>query len=278
MTLAQQQQALLAQLFEPRRSAETSQKDSLGTSQSRLTENPSEANVAFHARGLLAYQSNGLELANRALAGAYPVMQQLIGEEAFAALAAALWQAHPPQRGDLAQWGDTLAQFVSHSAQLAEEAYLPDVARAEWALQQLKTAPDEQADLASLQYLMTTDPAQIRLCIAQTAQGLESRWPLASIWLAHQPQTPGSGVENPPGLEQVGALIRQGVAQTALVWRDGHRPRLREALPGEPGFLAALRQGESLEQAMQNTPLDFSAWLPLAAQSGLLLSAKLVPV
>jgi hypothetical protein len=236
-----------------------------------------ETNIAFNARGLLAYQTNGLELANRTLAGAYPVMQQLIGDEAFAALAAALWQAHPPQRGDLAQWGDTLAQFVAHSAQLADEAYLPDVARAEWALQQLKTAPDEQADLASLRCLVTADPAEITLCITDTAQGMDSCWPLASIWLAHQPPTPGGGVDVLPGLEQVGALIRQGVAQTALVWRDGHRPRLREALPGEPGFLAALRQGQSLDQALQGTQLDFSAWLPLAAQSGLLLKAQVVP-
>ncbi len=278
MSLALQQQALLARLFEPRGGLPCLPGMSPLASNNVADFGLFDSGFASNHRGFLAYQANGLELAHRTLAGTYPVMQQLIGDESFAALAAALWQAHPPVRGDLAHWGGELAEFVRHSEQLADEPYLPDLARAEWVLQQFKTAPDETADLASLQQLISGDPSVINLCVTHTAQGLDSPWPLASLWLVHQPAAYDASLENKPGFEQVGVQIRQRVAQTALMWRDGHRPRLREALPGEVTFIAALQQGQSLDQALRDTPLDFSAWLPLAAQSGLLLGAVALSV
>lgn len=273
MSLALQQQAFLARLFEPHGANLSAQKTLIYAPNNASNSDLIESKFRLNERGFLAYKTHGLELAHRTLAGTYPVIQHLLGDESFAALAAALWQAHPPQRGDLAHWGGELAEFVRHNQQLAEEPYLPDVARAEWLLQQLKTAPDEVTDLASLQQLTTLSPSVIKLCITNTAQGLASPWPLASLWLVHQPDARGETLGGQPDFERVGVQIRQRVAQTALVWRDGHRPRLREVLPGEMTFIAALRQGQSLEQALQDTALDFSAWLPLAAQSGLLLGA-----
>ena len=82
-------------------------------------------------RGLMAYQTNRHELAQRALAAAYPVLGELLGTESFAALARAYWHTCPPRRGDLAQWGGALDQFVRDDEQLADERYLPDVATLE---------------------------------------------------------------------------------------------------------------------------------------------------
>jgi hypothetical protein len=273
MNLAQQQQALLADLFSTSKNDTNNEKTGKTDTNKVASDACIDLTFGLNARGFLAYRANGLEMAHRALAGAYPVLGQLLGEESFTALAAALWQAHPPERGDLAQWGHALADFVDQSPQLADDPYLPDVARAEWALHRLKTAPDETTDLPSLQLLITSDPAVVKLCITSTQHCLESRWPLASIWLAHQV---GPGAQ-PLDFEQVGRQIRQQVAQTVLIWRDGLRPRLREAMAGEADFLAALQQGESLGQAVQMTPaLDFSQWLPLAAQTGLLTGAKAI--
>jgi len=75
-------------------------------------------------RGLLAYRANGHALAHRSLLAAYPVVRQLLGEESFADLARAVWHAHPPHRGDIAQWGDFLPAFVSDSPQLSDVPYL----------------------------------------------------------------------------------------------------------------------------------------------------------
>ena len=272
MNLAQQQQAWLAVLF--CQSAPISFAENRGELDIKNEAQKTSfiSTIDPKARGFQAYQTNGLVMADRALAGAYPVLRQLIGDDSFAAMAGALWQAHPPARGDLAQWGADLPGFVRHSAQLADDPYLADVARAEWALHGLTTAADEVLDLASLQLLITHDPSVVKLCITNTCQWFASPWPVASIWLAHQADADLAAAE----LELAGLLIRQQVAQTVLVWRAGLRPCLREASPDEDRFLTALAGGDPLDRALQQAPaLDFNAWLPVAAQSGLLIGAAL---
>ena len=220
-------------------------------------------------RGIQAYQSNGHALAQRALAAAYPVVQQLIGAESFADLARALWHAHPPVRGDLALWGDTLAAFVAHSPQLQDVPYLADVARAEWCLHTCATAADATLQLDTLQLLTTHDPDRVTLELTPGSCVISSRWPLASLLRAHR--------EESPSMAQVGAAIRSGAAEDVVVWRQGWQPALRQAQPGEAAVVQALVHGATLAQALDAGPtLDFSQWLPLAVQSGLLLAVRSV--
>ena len=69
-----------------------------------------------------------------------------------------------------------------------------------------------------------------------------------------------------------------GVAQDVVVWRAGLKPRFRLAVDGEVGAVMALLRGESLDQALSLAPqLDFALWLPMAVQSGLLLSVQVLP-
>lgn len=229
--------------------------------------------IAIHAvdtrtRGLKAYQANGHALAERALRAAYPVVAQLLGEASFADLARALWHAQPPVRGDIACWGDTLAAWMQTQAQLQDEPYLPDVARAEWALHQCAGAPDQSADLATLALLTSHDPAQLHLVLAPGCAVVRSAWPIASILGAH--------LEASPSLEEAGAQLRAGVAQDAVVWRAGWRPRVRLALAGEAEVLQVLLDGGSLAHALEVPDgagtLDFGQWLPLAVQTGLVLA------
>jgi hypothetical protein len=217
------------------------------------------------ARGLKAYQANGHMLAERALKAAYPVLAQLLGGESFADLARALWHAHPPTRGDVACWGGDLAVFVQTSAQLQDESYLADVARAEWALHQCAGAPDANANLSTLALLTSDDPDQLRLMLAPGCAVLRSAWPVAAILGAHR--------DGQPSLAEAGAMLQSGVAQDVLVWRAGLRPGARAAVPGEGDLVQALLEGISLGQALERAPaLDFGQWLPMAVQSGLVLA------
>ena len=216
-------------------------------------------------RGLQAYQSNGHMLAERVLGAAYPVVAQLLGPESFADLARALWHAHPPQRGDLGHWGLDLPHFVAASAQLAGEPYLADVARAEWALHRCHSATDVLADLSTLALLTSHDPRALMLVLAPGTVPICSPWPVASIVLAH--------LEGAPALGVVGAQIRDGLAQDAVVWRGADGARLREALAGEAALLTALCAGADLSSALEAAPqLDIAAWLPMAVQSALVLA------
>ncbi|MEP6791064.1 MAG: DNA-binding domain-containing protein [Ramlibacter sp.] len=258
IALAQQQQALLAALWQP----------SILVATEFIANNvqlarPGAQNIT--ERGLMAYRSNASELAQRVLAAAYPVLVQLLEEDNFGHLARGFWRQCPPLRGDMAQWGGELAAHIETLAQLTDEPYLPDVARAEWALHQLATAADAPQDAGSFALLSERDPAQFTLLLAP-AQCIASSHPVASIITAH--------LEGQPPLEEAGRLLREGAAQTALAWRQGLRPRLRCTLPGEVKFIAALQGRASLADSLARAEeLDFNQWLAAAAQSGLLLAA-----
>lgn len=219
------------------------------------------------SRGLMAYQANGHALAVRALAASHPVLEQLLGPESFAALARAFWHAQPPLKGDVSQWGDVLPGFLAGSPQLQDEPYLADVARVEWALHRCASAADAHADTATFQRLLADDPAQLTLVLAPGCALVRSSWPVASIMTAHQ--------DGNPTFEEVGQRLRAGVAETALIWRAGMHARVRLARPGEAELIVALLAGQSLGAALEGAAdLDFTAWLPMAVQTGLLLAVQ----
>jgi hypothetical protein len=256
--LAQQQQALLQALWASRPDA------ALAAAQSHLLAGP------LHERGLRAYRSNGRLLAERALAGAYPVVAQMLGEENFGPLAQQLWLRHPPMRGDLAQWGGALAALIETLPDLAEqEPYLADVARLEWALHQAATARDSVLDIESFALLQTHEASQLTLCLVPGSCCIASAWPIASIVLAHR--------EDSPSLDEASARLRDRIAETALVWRHGLKPRMRQIVPEEVPFVLALQEGRALSDALERAPaLAFDQWLAPAVQCGLVTGAALL--
>jgi hypothetical protein len=255
--LAQQQQGLLTALFA------SSLNDAIDLVAVRAD--------SMGARGLKAYQSNGHALAQRALAAAYPVVAQLLGDESFGDLARALWHAQPPVCGDIGCWGEGLPDFVRNNLQLADEPYLGDVARVEWALHRCASAADGALCPGTLALLGTQEPDALWLQLAPGVSVVRSAWPVASIVLAHQAD---SGVS----LADAGQQLRDGTAQDALVWRQGLRPRVRPTLVGEGDFVRKLRQGSAFGPALDAAPdLDIQRWLTDAVQSGLLLAMTAAP-
>ena len=146
---------------------------------------------------------------------------------------------------------------------------MADVARVEWLLHLAATAADAELDAASLQLLTAQDPARLTLVLCPGAGCVASTWPVASIVNAH--------IAGEPSLEEAGLRLRGGRPETALVWREGFKPRLREAMAGEADFLAALKEGRSLADSLEASPeLDFGQWLAPAVQSGLLIAAAVL--
>ncbi len=143
-----------------------------------------------HQLGLRAYQANAAASAERALAAAYPTVQQLLGCEAFSGLAQAHWHDQPPVRGDLAAWGDALPGFIAGAEQLAAEPYLADVARLDWALHQAQQALDDDEPVAGLQLLGSADPAALVLRLRAGHAVLVSPYALYTLWAAHQSSLP----------------------------------------------------------------------------------------
>ncbi len=225
-------------------------------------------------RGLQTYRANAHASALRSLQTAFPVVAQLIGDDAFEHLARDFWAQHLPTRGDLAQWGGELSGFMASIPALQTEPYLSDVATAEWALHSATTAADQTADLATFALLTEHDPDALTLQLAPGTALVHSDYPIASILTAH--------LYDRPSFEEVGQKLRNNVSETALIWRQGLRPRVSYCSAGEASFIGQLLSGKSLLAALEmpftneSAPFDFNAWLPQAVQSGLLLGACLL--
>lgn len=264
--LAQQQRALLNAIFTINKIA------------TQAINTPTTAIISTSIRGLQAYHANAQASAQRSLQTAYPVIAQLIGDDAFEHLAHDFWAQQPPTRGDLAQWGGELPGFIADISALQTEPYLSDVAKAEWALHTAATEADMAANFATFSLLTEHDPAALTLQLAPGTALIHSRYPIASILTAH--------LYASPSFEDVGQKLRQNTPETALIWRQGLRPMVSTCSAKEAIFLENLLAGQSLLNALdtaassQTRPsagdFDFGNWLSMAAQNGLLLGAQLL--
>ena len=229
----------------------------------------------YNPRGLQIYQANRAVLAERTLASTYPVVAQLIGVESFEPLARHFWQQYPPQRGDMGQWGAQLTEFLAAAPQLADEPFLADVARMEWALHRAASAPDAVLDAASFALLSSVDDTQpVSLALHPGTALLASAYPVVSIINAH--------LTGQPTLDEAAAMLRLGKGEYALVWRQGFRPRVRALGEAEFRLVAALETGLSLEVALNHVSniepaFDFNTWLAQAVQTGLVTGAVHLP-
>lgn len=267
-TLAMQQTALLDMLH-------LNATDLIATDANYMRTNGhfSAKNSASGLRGLRVYRANAQALSLSALQASYPVLQQLLGEENFQNLASDIWQAMPPEHGDLAQWGGALAGYLEQVPQLhvllQEHPYLPDVARVEWALHVAATATDASLDGQSFQLLTVNDPAELRLQLSPGCALLRTAYPVVAIVQLHDPKASKTH-------DAARAAISNCEPQIALIWRQGFRPMLRASDAASAALLEAMLQGQSLAAAldaafMQNADFDFSAWLAQSVEVGVLL-------
>lgn len=257
--LAEQQASMLAALLG---------RGSLDALQANLRVD-SSAQARWVQRGIEVYRANAAACAERSLAGTFPVLAQMIGLESFEPLARHLWQQQPPQRGDLAQWGAALPDFLAAAPQLVAEPFLADVARVEWALHEAATAEDAVLDAPSFALLAIED-APHTLAISKGCVLLRSAYPVATLVNAH--------LSSEPTLEVAALHLASGTAEVALVWRHGFKPRVRTVDAGEAALIDGLLRRQPLDDALQaacdaDAEFDFNAWLGQVVQSGLVTGA-----
>ncbi len=132
----------------------------------------------LNTRRLALYRGNIVAHASRALQAAYPVLEQIVGAEFFAGMSRAFWKAQPPQSGDWNEYGQAMADFLQHFEPAAAMAYLPDLARLEWAVHRATYSADSPA-------ITACDDAPALLQRPGTTV-LASLYPIADIWHAHQ--------------------------------------------------------------------------------------------
>ncbi|MBS0193588.1 MAG: putative DNA-binding domain-containing protein [Proteobacteria bacterium] len=191
------------------------------------------------AERVALYRGNLVTAWRKALASAYPVLRAIVGTEFFDALAHVYGHAHPSVSGDLNHFGEHMPAFLADFAPAQSLPYLPEVAALEWLAHRAHYAADAISVSRNTIAALTPD-ALLDACFAvhPACTWLDSRFPLATIWRAHQldaddvlPDQPSAG-------------------EIALVVRPYWRVDVVAAQPAEIAALAVLRRGEPLHMAL----------------------------
>jgi len=104
------------------------------------------------------YRHTAFGVLTGALRLTFPAVERLVGDKFFESAAEAFIRRYPPSSGYLGEYGRAFGDFLAAFAPAAGFAYLPDIARFEWALNVAANAPDAPSiDAAALAHV---DPAE----------------------------------------------------------------------------------------------------------------------
>jgi hypothetical protein len=200
-----------------------------------------------------------------ALAASFPVVERLIGPGCFAQAADAFVRGHPSASGDLNDYGGEFPQFLAAHPPLAALAYLPDVARLEWAIDRARRAADAAPlDPAALAEIPPERLQGARLLPHPACALIASPWPVLRIWQVNQPGYPGDAAVD---LDQGGDRL--------LVRRPADEPEIEPLPKADFAFLAALFAGTALGAAFEETLARFPGFDLAAALRRHVLSGAL---
>ncbi|NOT98295.1 MAG: hypothetical protein HOO97_04275 [Sideroxydans sp.] len=200
--------------------------------------------------GLAIYRNNVFSNYHRVLSSVYPVIQRLVGDGFFTAVCDDYIHATPSWSGDVRNYGDAFADFLSTHPSLTDLVYLPDVARIEWACHQVLSKPESvKFEVAQLATIPAEQLAQSRIELCASSALVSSPYPAVKIWQTNQPDYVGDGNVDLSAGAEFGLVLRQQFAVT-----------LHPLSAAEFEFLSQLSQHKTLAdtlQAAQTVATDF---------------------
>ncbi|MCK6407524.1 MAG: putative DNA-binding domain-containing protein [Rhodocyclaceae bacterium] len=211
------------------------------------------------------YRNNVTVSLIEALADTFPVVQQLVGEAFFHAMAGEFVRRSPPVSPVLAWYGDTFADFVAAFPPAAGVPYLADVARLEYArVLAFHAADADPVPVAEIAGWLNDPEAlpTLRLQLHPSLQVIDSTFAIVSLWGAHQ------------GLGDL-ATVDPVQAECALVLRHGLSIEVMGIPAADGRFLAAMQAGAALGAAVQQAEAGDIPFDP-APVLGLLISRELL--
>ena len=183
------------------------------------------------ATALAVYRNNYRGNLHDALAGAYPVIEQLVGEQFFRRITRGFIGQHQSRNGNLHHYGAEMADFVASFDPAQELPYLADIAALEWACHCAYFAEDTAAlDINKLAQVPPERYADLILHIHPSCYLVRSRYPIAAIWHAHQPAAPadfhidlGSGSCNALVSRNDNVVVVSELSAADAAWLQGIR-------------------------------------------------------
>jgi hypothetical protein len=199
--------------------------------------------AANGAQRIAIYRTAVFANYRNALGATYPVMKRLVGAPFFNTAVDAYVKVHASTSGDLNVYGDAFGAFLEGYPPAAGLAYLPDVARLEWAIDEASRAPDFEGSPTNVLAAFADVPPErlpaLRLDIAPSCRLVASAYPILRIWQVNQ-----NGYD---GDDRVS--LDEG-ADAILVRRDAHGVSLTRTAAGERAWLEALAAGATLGVAI----------------------------
>jgi len=219
---------------------------------------------------LAVYRNNVVSSLIDAVADTFPVVQELVGEEFFRAMASLFVRQHPPRSRVLAHYGTEFADFVDGFAPARAVPYLADVARLERARVLAHHAADAGALTAGmLGEAMSSgeDLGALKLVCHPSTSVVVSAYAIVSLWAAHQGDGDLSAVD--PTLPESALVVR--AVLNVLVLR---------LPPGAARFVIALQVGAGLADAAalaaaETADFDLPNVLALLMSHGALTSVQI---
>ena len=214
-------------------------------------------------RRLRVYRTNVINSLTDVLAAAYPVVQRIVGDRFFRAMAQSFIESHPPLEPVLYRYGESLPEFLAAYEPGQNLPYLAAIARLEWARVTAYFAAD--AEPLDPQRLSEVEPhklERVTFHVHPSLQVITASHPVFEIWQVNQPH-----VANVPRVD----LARP---ESGIVFRRGHEVVQRPTPDSAATWLNAILAGEALgratEQAAKEENFDLQDALRQALADGIL--------
>jgi hypothetical protein len=189
---------------------------------------------------LRIYENNARLGFLAAMRASFPVLAQLGGDDWFESATLRYQREHPSRCGDLQYVGDRFAPFLVADLAGSGHEWLAEMARLEWAYQEVMVAADSAPLRAeALQGLAGAVDLDVQLLPRSELRLVVSTLPLLGIWKAHQP----GAAFTPPALDSGGDAV--------LLLRRADHVELRALPPPVATLLRAMLDGRSLTAALQ---------------------------
>lgn len=184
------------------------------------------------------YRNNVMASLTRVLRSAFPATARIVGEDFFVGMACVHVAEKPPKSPMLFDYGVDFPDFIQRFEPAAGLAYLPDIARIEWAWIEAYHAPEARsigpADFAQID---PDDLPNLRVALHPSLHIVRSLFPAFTIWRTNINDDVPQSVNLAVG------------AEDALIVRPDAEVEVRALLPGGADFLLALRDGSSMLNA-----------------------------
>lgn len=198
--------------------------------------------------GFAAYRNNVIVSLTDALRHTFPVTARLVGDEFFAATARIFIPDHLPRSSILLQWGAAFPDFLAGFTPARSVPYLADVARLEVAWNRAYHAAEASClTHAALGRMSAEDLGNVVLTPHPSAQIVISRFPIASIWGAHQ-----AAAEPGP--------VERWEPESVLVIRPAAEVLVHPLSQSTASFAAALFDGKAIGEAATEVAACFAGF------------------